>query len=277
MDDRHSDPLEAQGFTPAGRFDSLPEAEEYALVALAMGLECLILKPGAAGPFVLLVPQAQAEAAGREFAAYQASEGPARGQIPAPPAFAPGLKTALLWVLSLLVTFWFQTESPGLTNAWSNASEALFAQGQWWRPFTALFLHADLTHLLGNAVYGLLFFPLVVCCVGPRTGWCLIFASGVAGNLLTAWARFPGGPSSLGASTATFGALGILIGFSLPAAWRSRSCQKLRSILVPAGAGLFLLGWLGSGEDPTDVLGHLCGFLAGTVSGLLAGLGRSRE
>jgi hypothetical protein len=37
-------------------------------------------------------------------------------------------------------------------------------------------------------------------------------------------------------------------------------------------AGFVLLGMLGSSNDPrTDVLGHACGFLVGTIAGTIRG------
>jgi len=174
------------------------------------------------------------------------------------------------------VVFHFQQENPMVTEWFSNSSRAVFAEGQWWRPLTALFLHGDFDHLLGNVVFGLLFFLLVSRSVGPRTGWLLIFLSGTLGNLVTAWIRYPVAIQSLGASTATFGAIGILVGQGTAATWRSASHRRWVSLIVPVGAGLVLLGWLGAGEPPTDVLGHLIGFVVGWMLGVTAGSRRLR-
>ncbi len=92
--------------------------------------------------------------------------------------------------------------------------------GEWWRPFTSLFLHADFNHLLGNVCFGVIFCVLVAHSVGPVLGWVLILASGVMGNILTAGWYYPERFQSVGASTATFGALGILVGLGAWMAWR---------------------------------------------------------
>ena len=61
---------------------------------------------------------------------------------------------------------------------------------------------------------------------------------------------------SVGASTAVFGALGVL------AALR----QHRRRAWVPLGAGLALLAFLGTSKR-ADLAGHLCGFACGVLLG----------
>ena len=85
---------------------------------------------------------------------------------------------------------------------WMALKPRLFQHGEWWRPFTALFLHADLQHLLGNILCGTLFASLVSRSVHALRGWLLILASGVAGNILTCLTHRGDGITSIGASTA---------------------------------------------------------------------------
>jgi len=259
-----------------GTFPSQSNADEYALVVLAMGLECSVIEsPGGQEGFEILVDQAHVDAVGQEFAAYASEQSQ---PIAAPldtPAFSSGVGIALIWMMTLLIAYHFQCHDPEVTDRFSNSSRALFDQGQWWRPFTALFLHANLDHLLGNIAYGLVFFLLASHSLGPWKAWPLILGSGTIGNLLTAWIHYPSDYHSLGASTATFGALGILTGISSVTAWRLRSRHKPLLILIPATAGIILLGWLGSGEAPTDVISHLLGFLTGGIFGGIAERGHS--
>src|SRR5262249_36491518 len=83
--------------------------------------------------------------------------------------------------------------------------------GEWWRAVTALTLHANAAHLLGNVSVGLVVTTAVCRLVGPGLGSALVLATGVAGNLLAAVVRRTAS-SSVGASTALFGAVGILSG-----------------------------------------------------------------
>ena len=272
-------PLWDEDFFPVADFDSRAEAEEYALVVLAMGLPCLILESasGFESRFEIQAPQLHAGAIREEFAAY-ASEGwdgtPEKLDLP---VFDPSLGIALLWAAILFAVFRFQSQYPWVSERFRSSTLDLFDRGEWWRPFTAMFLHADFPHLLGNVVFGLVFFLPVAWSVGPWIGWFLILFSGTLANILTAWLRYPASSFSLGASTATFAALGILVGFGALVVVRTRSYRKLGGIIVPFGAGIFLLGWLGSGAPPTDVLGHLFAFLTGSVAGLVAAAFRLSE
>lgn len=271
-------PSGEENLVSVGTFPTQKEAEEYQLVVLAMGLACTVIAlPDPEEGFAILAEPAHAEAISREFAAYAGEQW--RGQeTPAePPKTGIGLEFALLWIISLLAARHFQITDPEFTERFCNSTSGLFSHGEWWRPFTALFLHADMDHLLGNAIFSLAFFPFVTHALGPRTGSLLILLSGTAGNVLNCWAHLPADYFSLGASTATFGALGILGGLSTFAAWDSRTSRRPIRLIVPIGAAIALLGWLGSGEFPTDVQGHLLGFLAGAVAGWITAAVRRRK
>ena len=147
------------------------------------------------------------------------------------------------------------------------ASAGRILGGDWYRAATALLLHADVVHLLGNMA-GIAILGSAVCSVmGWGVGWLAILSSGIAGNVLNALV-YKAGHSSIGASTAVFGALGLL------SAWQvsRRAGQPGLNLkaLMPLGAGLALLGFMGSSVH-TDVLAHLFGFLSGIAIGGLYG------
>ena len=142
--------------------------------------------------------------------------------------------------------------------------------GEWWRLLTALTLHADIPHVLANAAC-CVFFGIGVCRrAGVGLGWSLVLVSGVAGNAaavhLSEAAR-----TSLGASTATFGALGLLSAFQLLRNYRRYG--TLRGVWnrtwVPLGAAMGFLALLGTSAR-ADLAGHLFGFVAGFVLALAA-------
>ena len=60
----------------------------------------------------------------------------------------------LVWVFSLMFMFLWQEKEPGLTARLASTSIGLWKNGEWWRPITAMFLHGDLPHLMGNALSG---------------------------------------------------------------------------------------------------------------------------
>lgn len=180
-----------------------------------------------------------------------------------------------IWMLVLVVSFSQQSKDPSWVERGASSSIGLIGDGEWWRPFTALFLHGDAAHLIGNLLSGLFFGTLVARSIGPWRGWGLILACGTIGNILTSLLTWPEPFTSIGASTAVFGALGILTGFGFAAALRQRVRLPWARIAAPVLAGVILLGWLGGGQagGNTDVLGHVFGFSTGLVTGLVvAGL-----
>ena len=143
-------------------------------------------------------------------------------------------------------------------------SSALYIlQGEFYRVATALFLHADLEHLLGNIV-GLLIFGIPVCTrTGTWPGLLMLLIAGMAGNLSTAY-LYRTAHLSIGASTSVMGAAGILTFFQV--ADRAQSWGRDFKVLLPLGAGAALLGMLSSGEN-TDIMAHFMGFISGMLLG----------
>lgn len=143
--------------------------------------------------------------------------------------------------------------------------------GEWWRVITALTLHADLPHLLGNLGIGGMFVFLLCCEVGAGLSWSLVLGAGAIGNVLNAWLHADG-YRSVGASTAVFGAVGALAAISAVRYHR----QLQQRWPLPVAAALALLVLLGSEGAHTDLGAHLFGFLAGLVLGVLTELLLSR-
>jgi rhomboid protease GluP len=144
-----------------------------------------------------------------------------------------------------------------------SASADLIVRGAWWRAATALMLHADLAHLTGNVVASLLFVSAVGRWLGVGLGGVLILAAAVAANLLTALV-YRTGHDSIGASTATFAALGMLAGLQVVRRLRHEARRRHPWLPLVAGVGLVLL--LGTSER-ADVLAHVFGLASGVVAG----------
>lgn len=144
-----------------------------------------------------------------------------------------------------------------------SADAANILSGEVYRAVTALMIHADAAHLAGNMVGIVIFGTAVAAETGWGLGWLMILVSGIAGNLLNA-GLYETGHVSVGASTAVFGALGILSGYQFIRKFRSRG--KLVAALAPLACGLALLGFIGSGEN-VDIMAHLLGFTTGIGMG----------
>src|SRR5262249_17411631 len=147
------------------------------------------------------------------------------------------------------------------------ASSSAILHGQWWRAFTTLTLHEDVMHLAGNVIACLLFVSAVGRWLGPGLGAALIVGAAAVANVLTACVHRREPFFSLGASTATFGALGLVSGLQLGRRWRHD--VRRRYAWLPLGAGLGLFAMLGVGEH-SDVWAHFFGLAVGALMGTIA-------
>jgi membrane associated rhomboid family serine protease len=247
-------------------------AEEWALVLASQGISSRVL-PGDAG-YRLEVDPADRARARAALTAYERENAPRPGEPVATdtpePVGEPGL--AGVWVaLVLLGCHALATRAAFHEAAYARGvadAHAILA-GEWWRTITALFLHADLAHVAGNALFGVYFVSAVTRSLGPGLGLATVLAAGALGNALNAVGH-PGGHASLGASTAVFGAIGILAGRAL--ARRNRSGLRGARLLLPVGAGLGLLGMLGTSGARVDLFAHIYGLLAGGLLGVVTQL-----
>lgn len=252
---------------PVGEWQSFGEASEHALVVLAMNLDCWIF-PGH-GTYAVFAEPAHAGVIRQEYQLYEAEQAD-RGEHADTPLFPAGLGLFSAWTFALMATFLWQGRDFTFSDRFCNSSLALVEGGEWWRPFTSLFLHADAGHLLGNVAIGGIFCVMVAKLLGALRAWPLILLAGTLGNALNAWLHYPDPFLSLGASTATFAALGLLVGSSSRLAWRHRSYREFRPLVAPLLAGLMMLAWYGMGGENTDVAGHFLGWGCGAVLGWFA-------
>jgi membrane associated rhomboid family serine protease len=141
---------------------------------------------------------------------------------------------------------------------------------EWWRAVTALTLHLDQEHLLGNLLFGVAAGAAAGRLLGPGVAWASILGAAVLANCVEILVA-PTGHLAVGASTAVFAALGLLAGL----AWRQRLSMRERRWYrwAPLIAGICLLTFFGSGPSSTsatlhvDVLGHALGFICGAGVG----------
>ncbi len=173
-----------------------------------------------------------------------------------------------LWASMLLLVFYVFTKHgydfQHIVNAYG-ASAFHILRGELYRTVTSLMLHANPLHLSGNILGTAIFGTAVCTTTGWGVGWLMILATGIVGNLLNA-ILYKTGHLSIGASTAVFGAIGILAAhqfirkLGLPG-------QRMRAWLPLAG-GIAILGIFGSGKF-VDLMAHLFGFLSGIGIGAL--------
>lgn len=258
-------PVATQHDTPLSK----RRARLWALVLDSRFIPCCIRPDGS--DWLLLVPPEHLDSARSELRLYEENN---RFWPPPLPATRKLIENTLptVSVLVLLATFHNLTllgfSIPGRGMIDLNEIGAAHAEkildGQWWRLVTALTLHADLTHLISNLAIGGIFILLLCRELGSGLAWSLLLGSGVLGNLLNAWLQSPA-HRSVGASTAVFGAVGLMAAIS---AVRYRHYLQ-RRWFIPAAAGLALLALLGTEGKHTDLGAHLFGFGFGALLGLI--------
>lgn len=171
---------------------------------------------------------------------------------------------ALVWVLGIAAFYYGSVvRYPWLQSAGAVDSRAV-AAGQWWRLFTAVTLHENLTHLMSNATTGFLLLGLAMARFGPGIGTLAAYLAAVAGNLAGLFI-YHSPYNSLGASGMVTGALGLVTVQSF-AQWR-QSRRTAPLALRAAAAGVLLLVLIGFSPE-SDLVAHVGGFVAGAAFGL---------
>jgi rhomboid protease GluP len=241
---------------------------EYGLVLDAKGLGYERLDAG--GDWLLLVAPAVSDVASDELRRY-AEERTRRRETPAPQkVFADAGVGAVLYALVVIVTAYCAgLQLFGVDWLTTGAIESDVGPGEWWRAVTALTLHVDQEHLLGNLLFGMAAGVLAGRMFGAGFAWLCILVTGAAANYVDMLIS-PIGHRAVGASTAVFAALGLLAGFGWGQRfeWRERRLYRWG----PLFAGVCLLALLGAGNEHVDVLGHVLGFSAGIAAGVLLAL-----
>jgi membrane associated rhomboid family serine protease len=260
------------GLVALGPVASERKARDWALVLQSMSIWHVIRRANAG--WVLLVNDADYPTASGSIDRYEAenrdwpprrtrerSRHPTSSLIPA--------------VFLVLAAFLLVTGPASANSVWFERGVAVSSQvlgSQPWRAVTALTLHADAVHAMGNAISGTVFVSALQRRIGTGGAVLATLASGIAGNVANAVYHqvTVGHHASLGASTAIFGAIGLLAATQLvldrPAVKRARPWTEIAGPIV---GGFALLGALGAGGERTDLGAHFFGLVAGVVIGLV--------
>jgi len=243
-------------------------AEEWELVLLAQGMSPSVRRT--ADGFALTVPQEEWNRALASLSAYD-RENPRkiteRGEPMELESWVAGAAAGLMLLLFYSITVQWLPAWPWYARGAADAERII--DSELWRTVTALTLHADIAHVLSNAVAAALFLSAVSSLVGVGVSGALVLLAGAGGNLVNAFLH--GSPHvSVGASTAVFAAVGLLA--SLGWIRRRRGRLSRWRAWLPVAAALALLGMLGSSGQRVDIWAHLSGLLVGAVLGIPIGL-----
>jgi membrane associated rhomboid family serine protease len=248
------------------------QAMDWSLVLVSQGIETVIGRDPETGRWQLAVPDFDRRRALEAIRLYRL-ENRRRAWHQAVPW--TGLIfdwRSTVWFIGLAVLFaWCEGRFPHLRSVGEMNSQ-LVAQGQWWRLFTAVTLHADLPHLASNTVTGVLLLGLAMGSFGPGLAPLAAFLAGAGGNLV-ALIFYPGTHRGLGASGMVMGALGLLTVQSLALVRQGANARQL--LVRGLSGGVLLLVLLGANPN-SDVLTHVAGFAWGCLLGGMLGLWPTR-
>jgi membrane associated rhomboid family serine protease len=255
---------------------SWEETDAQALVLASAQINYRFRKSG--WGWSLEVAAAEADRAKAEIERFYRENPPGQESVALQPIASSRTITGIVVALMLLA-FHAATTRHGAHEMFilqAGASAEHILHGEYWRAITALTLHSDVQHLAGNMLAIAIFGTLLCKQIGYGAAWLLIVLAGAGGNLLNAWLH-QSQHLSIGASTAVFGAVGLLGGIRLLAGLREAVrgvatwWSIVRAWVLPLGAALGLLAILGSGGQ-TDLGAHLFGCLSGLLLGCLYAL-----
>jgi len=252
--------MEAESLTIPAR--SRRQALDWSLVLLSQGIEHTVERSEDTNSWGLTVGAPDQEAALQAIHLYRIENRhwPWRREV-----FKDGLLfdwASLAWAILICIFFWLSEALPALKTS-GEVDASSVSHGQWWRLLTAMWLHADFSHLASNATMGFVLLGLAMARYGTGAGLLAAYLAGVGGNAF-AWFLSPQPRFSLGASGMVMGCIGLLAIQSFALWHRARPARKYLFTAVLGGVMLFLL--LGSSPG-TDLLAHAGGFLTGLFLG----------
>lgn len=249
------------------RLRSLPNIDQLNTCSLTLSAAGIShrIQPVSTQHFEIYVSIADLQVAADELQHYEEEN---RNWPPAPTydSYAPVFRAMSVIVVALLIYVY------GLSGEWSNESPwfikgagdsaAILSLHQYYRLITALTLHADAVHLLGNCVLGSFLLHFLLLTTGNGIGLFSVLVSAALANYINVIVH-GAGHHFVGFSTAVF----VVIGMLCTIRFAGRAQQTMLPYLMPVMAGFALLALLGSSGERTDLGAHLFGLLCGLITG----------
>lgn len=179
--------------------------------------------------------------------------------------------TFLLIAINILVAVILQQVANQNTDQYNTLVYHSFAlvksyleQGEWWRLFTAMFIHFDIQHIGYNMISLYVLGTVLEKEKGSIVFVLIYFISGVIGNIMT---NFFGVSFSAGASGAVFGLAGVLTADGIRLLFATDEDIRLRArkrwwVVFIYPLILLIPGLL---DPKTNNIAHLFGFISGLL------------
>jgi len=241
--------------------------ETYSLVLSAVNIPHNLII-GATGSFELHIPALLKERALYEIAAYVEENKNWPPPASPPSDFSPSFKAMSFLVIGSLVFIYSISGDWHPESVWfqrgAGDSTAILKAGEYYRLVTALMLHADIVHLMGNCFLGGFLLHFYFNFFGNGLGLFTMLTTATIANYINVLAHGPD-HHFVGFSTAVFSVIGILCTSTY-----SKSTSTINfHLFIPIMAGIALLALLGSGGERTDLGAHFFGLIIGMTAGLL--------
>lgn len=172
-----------------------------------------------------------------------------------------------VWIANVAGGMDFMSPRAGDLYRWGGSSASAVQAGEWWRLFTAMFLHGGLLHLALN-MYALWEAGLMVTRLFGNRGFLLVYlGTGLVGGALSL--HFAGQMNvSVGASGAVFGVIGALLSSVIEHRGRFPGGRGKQLISSLAFFILYSLAY-GFANKGIDNAAHIGGLVSGLVAGWL--------
>jgi rhomboid protease GluP len=244
------------------------QAMDWSLVLASQGIEAIIERSPEQERWLLLVRPDELQRAQDSIRLYRAENRGWSWRQELPGADLELHWGAIVFAVALALFHSFAAYQLPMLQERGVMDSVKVHAGEWWRLFTAVFLHEDLAHLMANVTFGIIVLGLSMARFGAGLTLLATFCAGAAGNLfgLELYSRSYTG---LGASGMMMGALGVLAIHSIHL-FRT-SPKAARYVLSGVTAGLFIFILFGVSPN-SDILAHLGGFIAGLVFGAVLAL-----
>ncbi len=179
--------------------------------------------------------------------------------------FSPLLQPPTLLLIGSLALLFTVTGSWSDNSFWfsrgAGDANAILSNHEYYRLLTALTLHADTVHLLGNCLFGGFLFHFFCKLTGNGIGLFSMILTATLANFINV-ALHGENHLFVGFSTAVFSIIGMLAMIS-----RGHRRNKRYLRVLPFMAGAALLAMIGSSGERTDLGAHFFGLCCGLVCG----------
>jgi len=168
--------------------------------------------------------------------------------------------TYFILLINVVVFFGWGTK---LTSAYALSLYHVLVKGEYYRIFTAMFLHADFMHLLNNMVTCLFLGMMVEKMEGFFPCLCIYLLSGIGGNIVSLIYKYRNEPlvASLGASGAVFGLMGLCL--AAVVLDRHKTQTTIRQVMF----AIVLSTYTGFSSQKIDNAAHVGGLITGFLLG----------